>query len=150
MSVTSEQPQLEGWEPFIGTWATEATHPGLPATVVQGESTFEWLDGRRFVVGRWRYDDPRIPDAIAIIGVIDDRLVMHYYDYRGVFRVYEVGLDGTSWRYWRDAPGFAQRFTGTFSDDGDTIDGYGELSRDGSTWGDDLTITYRRRALRPG
>jgi class 3 adenylate cyclase len=38
----------------------------------------------------------------------------------------------------------SQRFSGAFSDDGNTITGPWELSRDGSTWDDDLAITYRR------
>lgn len=70
---------------------------------------------------------------------------MHYFDSRGVFRVYEVGVDSKSWRYFRDSPGFSQRFTGTFSDDGNTIVGLCELNRDGAHWKDDLRITYRKR-----
>jgi hypothetical protein len=50
MQSGSEQPELEGWQRFVGTWATEATHPLLPATVVHGQTTFEWLEGRRFVM----------------------------------------------------------------------------------------------------
>ena len=49
-------------------------------------------------------------------------------------------------RISRDAPGFSQRFEGTFADDGDTLEGVWELSRDDSTWDDDLRITYRRAA----
>jgi hypothetical protein len=49
-----------------------------------------------------------------------------------------------TWRFWRDDADFAQRFTGTFSDDGGTITGHGQLSRDGVTWDDDLALTYRR------
>jgi hypothetical protein len=140
------QHELDGWELFIGTWATEATHPALPDAVVRGESAFEWLEGRRFVIQRSHYDHPEIPDAIAIVGITDGQLSMHYFDSRGVHRLYAVSLARTLWRFWRDAPGFSQRFTGTFSDDGDTIAGQGELSRDGSTWAADLAITYRRRA----
>jgi hypothetical protein len=92
------------------------------------------------------HDHPEIPDAIAIIGVTDGQLSMHCFDYRGVHRVYAVRRSEGSWRFWRDAPGFSQRFTGTFSDDGDTITGQGELSRDGENWADDLAITYRRVA----
>jgi hypothetical protein len=34
----------------------------------------------------------------------------------------------------------------SFSDDGNTITGLSKLSQDGSTWDDDLAITYRRAA----
>lgn len=70
---------------------------------------------------------------------------MHYFDSRGVFRVYEVTIDDAGWRIWRDAPGFSQRFVGTFSDGGDAIDGQWELCRDDVNWINDLQITYRRR-----
>jgi hypothetical protein len=39
---------------------------------------------------------------------------------------------------------FSQRFTGTFSDGGDTITGRGQTSRDGASWDDDLALTYRK------
>jgi hypothetical protein len=40
----------------------------------------------------------------------------------------------------------SQRFTGTFSDDGNTITGLSKLSHDDSTRDDDLAITDRRAA----
>ena len=69
---------------------------------------------------------------------------MHYFDSRGVSRVYGLGADQDVWRFWRDWPGFSQRYVGTISADGNTITSQGELSRDGSTWEPDLRITYRR------
>jgi hypothetical protein len=143
MSVESG---LEGWQRFIGSWETEGAHPMLPGEAIRGTSTFEWLGGRRFVIWRSQYEHPKIPDAITIIGVTDGQLSMHYFDERGVYRVYAASLDQGKWRYWRDAsaPDFSQRFSGTFSDDGNTISGRGELSKDGSTWEDDLALDYRR------
>lgn len=137
---------MQGWQRFIGSWQTEGAHPLLPGEAIRGTSSFEWLDGRRFVVWRSHYDHPQIPDAIAIVGVTDGELSVHYFDQRGVHRVYAASLDQGTWRYWRDAaaPDFSQRFTGTFSDDGNTITGRGQLSRDGSTWEDDLALDYRR------
>jgi hypothetical protein len=146
MASGSQQPELEGWERFVGTWTTEASHPLLPGAAIRGESTFEWLRGRRFLIQRSRYDDPRIPDAVAIIGVTDGELAMHYFDERGVHRVYGASLSGDTWRFWRDTPGFSQRFAGTFGQDGTTITGRGELSRDGARWDDDLAIAYRKLA----
>ncbi len=108
---------------------------------MRGHATFEWLDGRQFLILRWHYDHPEIPDPIAITGVMDGQLSMHYFDYRGVYRVCTVSLGEDQWRFWRDAPGFSQRFTGILSDDGNTITGQGQLSRDGSGWEDDLAIT---------
>jgi hypothetical protein len=39
---------------------------------------------------------------------------------------------------------FAQRFTGTLSDDGRTIRGRWELAHDGSTWEHDFDLVYTR------
>ena len=47
-------------------------------------------------------------------------------------------------KIWRDHPGFSQRFTGRFSDDGDTFGGTFELNEDEAGWNEDLRITYRR------
>jgi len=142
----SEEPGLEGWDRFIGSWETEGAHPLLPGEAIRGTSTFEWLEGRRFVIWRSQCEHPKIPDAITIIGVTDGQLSMHYFDERGVYRVYAASLDQRTWRYWRDAsaPDLSQRFTGTFGDYGKTITVRGELSKDGSTWEDDLALDYRR------
>lgn len=74
---------------------------------------------------------------------------MHYFDSRGVARIYQIGFMDGVWKLWRDAADFsaldfAQRFAGTFSSDGKTIDGRWESSHDGTTWEDDLQITFRR------
>jgi hypothetical protein len=97
--AVSEASGLQGWHRFIGTWETEGTHPMLPGEAIRGTSTFEWLDGERFVVWRSHYDHPQIPDAITIIGVTDGQLSMHYFDQRGVYRVYAASLDQAKWRY---------------------------------------------------
>ncbi|MDQ1660395.1 MAG: hypothetical protein QOJ68_375 [Blastococcus sp.] len=137
-------PQLELLRALVGTWTTEGAHPLLPDEAIHGEATFEWLDGDRFLIMRSHYDHPEIPDGITVTGVTDDQLSMHYFDSRGVHRIYSVGMTPGTWRFWLDAPGFSQRFTGTFSDDGTTITGRGQLSRDGGAWEDDLALTYRR------
>jgi hypothetical protein len=41
----------------------------LAGEAIRGTSSFEWLDGRRLVIWRSRYDHPEIPDGIMIIGV---------------------------------------------------------------------------------
>ena len=145
MQQHAEISNLEPFGALVGTWTTEATHPALPGTI-RGESTFEWLEGQRFLIWRSRYDHPEVPDAIAIMGMIDGKLSMQYFDTRGVHRVLAVSLSEGAWRFSRDGSDFSQRFTGTFSDDSDTITGLSEISEDGSTWDDDLAITYRRAA----
>lgn len=147
---------LEQLNQLVGSWTTEATHPDVPGVTVHGSTTFEWLEGERFLIQRSRNDHPDFPDAISIIGVMDaDRaedtaadtgeLAMHYFDSRGVFRVYATQVDEHAWRWWMNAPGFSQRITCTFEDGGDTMAGTSQLCQDDVTWADDLAITYRRR-----
>ncbi|MDF1504651.1 hypothetical protein [Roseisolibacter sp. H3M3-2] len=146
---------------LVGRWTTEATHPAMPGVVVRGTVDVEWLEGERFLLLRSRTDHPDFPDALSVIGRMghdraapggaapadDDAaaLRLHYYDSRGVFRVYETSVDDVAWRWWRNAPGFSQRITGRFADGGDTIEGTSEVCEDDVHWQDDLRITYRRR-----
>jgi hypothetical protein len=39
---------------------------------------------------------------------------------------------------------FSQRYSGRFSDDGNTIDGTWEISHDGTSWDKDFDLTHRR------
>ena len=146
MHESARSPELDAMDALVGAWTTEATHPAFGDTVVSGTASFEWLDGGHFLVQRSRTDHPELPDGLSVIGAMDEgpELSMHYFDSRGVHRVYRVSFDDGVLRLWRDAPGFSQRFTGPIGDDGRTITGRWELSRDGSTWDDDLQITFRR------
>ena len=65
-------------------------------------------------------------------------------------RIYELALeDGVLTLHRAEADfspcHFAQRFTGTFPDDGNRIDGTWEISHDG-TWQKDFDLIYTRRA----
>lgn len=131
---------------MIGTWDTVGTHSMMPGTTLHGRTSFDWLEGCAFLIVRSEIDEPGIPTGIAIIGSDDAKaeLVMLYFDERGVSRMYEVSFRDNVLKWWRDAPGFSQRFTGTLTDNGETIVGVSELSRDGSTWERDLELTYAR------
>lgn len=140
---------------LVGSWRTEATHPAMPGVVVKGTAVVEWLEGEQFLITRSRTDHPDFPDAMTVIGNIErDRVngdakfeaktSMHYYDSRGVFRDYDVSIDDVAWRWSRMAPGFSQRFTGTFADNGNTIVGVSQICQDDVTWKDDLKITFKR------
>ena len=138
---------LERLDALIGEWTMEATPPGGPRWPGEARVRFEWLEGRTFVIERWTVDLPEAPDGIAIIGAGDepDSLRQHYFDSRGVARIYEMTLRDGIWSLWRDAPDpFPQRFSATFSEDGATITGRWEKAEDGSTWETDFDLTYRR------
>jgi hypothetical protein len=146
MELRTQDLDPEEWQILVGTWSIDASHPMLPGREIRGGMTFEWLDGHRLLVQRSRCDHPDIPDAIAVFGVIDDQLSMHYFDSRGVHRIFTLSFVNGTLRYARNAPApdFSQRLTLTVSADGNTITGQGELSEDETNWQDDLAITYRR------
>jgi len=81
---------------LVGRWTTEATHPGLPGAIVTGSSEIEWLEGEHFLIYRSGYDHPDIPDSISIIGDTEG-LHMHYFDTRGVHRIFKVTATGNGW-----------------------------------------------------
>ena len=137
-------------ERFIGRWEVGFELPGTPA--MPGWTTFDWLLDRRFVVQRSGADHPDAPSTHAVISADhrrDDGYLQHYFDSRGVVRLYEMDVSGGEWTLTRMSPDFsaldfAQRWIGSFSDDGDTIEGRWETSPDGREWQLDFRLTYRR------
>jgi hypothetical protein len=142
--MTERDPALEPFAALIGTWSTEATHP-MVDEVVTGSVTFEWLEGGHFIVERSHNDHELFPDAISVIGAPEtgDGLVMEYFDSRGVRRTYGVSLEDGVLCYWRDCPGFDQRFTARLGPD--SFEGLGEVAETPGDWRDDLKVAYRRR-----
>ena len=94
--------------------------------------------------------DSGAPDSMAIVGYDPGRgaYLQHYFDSRGVTRVYAMDFTDGVWTLMRDAPDFtalefSQRFIGTFSADGLRIDGRWEKSAAvGSDWEHDFDLTY--------
>ena len=138
-------PLLEHFGVLVGEWTMIGKHRLLPDTL-HGHASFKWIEGGAFLMMVWEIDEPGIPSAIAIFGSDNaaEAFFMLYFDERGVSRKFEMTLRDNIWKYWRDAPGFSQRFTGTLTDDGDTMIGVSELSEDDSTWKRDLELTYTR------
>jgi len=131
---------------LVGRWEIEALNPGEPGEMVHGSLTFEWLSGGRYLIERITIEHPDFPDSIAIIGYDETtgNFTQHYFDSRGVERIYGMSVINGVWKLWRDMPGFSQRFTGTISDNGSVIMGRWEKSVDGSNWEHDFDLTYRR------
>jgi hypothetical protein len=139
-------PALEPFRVLIGNWNTTGRHGLVPDTILHGRTSFEWLENGAFLMMRSEIDDPRFPQGIAILGSDDSEgdYYMLTFDERGVSRKHEVSLRDNTWKWWRNAPGFSQRYEGTISEDGNTIIGKGELSKDGVSWEQDLDLTYTR------
>ena len=139
-------PALKPFSVLIGNWHATGTHGLVPDTLLHGHTSFEWLENGAFLLMRSELDDPRFPSTIAIFGS-DDAEAEYYmltFDTRGVSRSYEMTLRDNIWKWWRNAPGFYQRYEGLIVDDGNTIISKGELSKDGLSWESDLNLTYKR------
>jgi hypothetical protein len=139
-AMNGRDPKLKALDALVGGWVL-----GDPSAPV-GRTSFSWLEGGYFLVQRWTVAIPEAPDGIAILGedATTGELVQHYYDSRGVARVYQLRLEDGTWTLFRDGPDFWQRFTGTFSEDGTTISGAWETSPDGSAWEHDFDLVYTR------
>jgi hypothetical protein len=138
---------------FVGDWAVQAHFPSLEPSAggVMARSRFEWALNGQFLVQHTEVPIPEAPDSLAIVGP-DPRAggyLQHYYDTRGVARLYAMSFAGGLWTLTRESPDFSpldfrQRFTGTFSEDGNTITGAWETSHDGGGWEHDFTLSYHR------
>jgi hypothetical protein len=147
-------PVLERLDPLIGEWAIEATVGG--ETMVGGRTSFAWIMDGRFLAQHtdgdpadgaepeWVANSPMPVDAIIGLDAAADTFSMVYADARGVHRVYLMTLANGVWRIWRAAPGFHQRFTGTFGNNGNTVNARWETSADGSAWKHDFDLTYTK------
>jgi hypothetical protein len=152
MPMTDSGDSLEALEPLVGNWTMKPEFEGIPPDAPGAPVSFEWLSDGRFLIQRWEVPVPEAPDGIAIIGADPERegnYLQHYFDSRGVARVYKMSFDDGVWKLWRDEPDFSpldfsQRFTGTFGEDGITISGRWEISHDGTTWEHDFDLTYTR------
>jgi hypothetical protein len=139
---------------LIGDWVQEAIVDGR--VVNTSMTRIERSDDGFLVIRGW-LEGPPPPDlprewvenspfpTTMVIGSDDDRheQTALYADGRGVRRIYTMTFAGRTGRWWRDAPGFNQRFEGVL--DGDTITGTIEMSEDGTTWRKDFDVRYRKR-----
>jgi hypothetical protein len=144
---------IDQLEPFLGRWSMRVEAPWAPAEQSGATTSFEWFEGGHFLLQRWQVPHPEAPDGIAVIAEDAARggYLQHYFDSRGVARLYAMSFGDGIWRLWRteadfSALDFAQRFTGQFSRDGDTIAGRWENSPDSRSWELDFELYYRRIA----
>jgi hypothetical protein len=139
VGTDQQDTSVENLSALVGSWVIEISHPRYP-NVIAGRAHFEWLDGGHFLVERWEIDDPDFPGGLAVY----DAGTQHYFDSRGVARVYEMSIGDGEWKLARAGEDFSQRFTGRFGDGGSVIDGYWEIAEDGSTFEHDFDLTFRK------
>ena len=152
MKEMSPTPEMAPLEPLVGEWSVEAVAPWAPPGDVRGRTVFEWMPGGAFLLQRWEVPIDEAPDGLALIGRDlqgSGGYLQHYFDSRGVARVYSMTFDDGVWTLSRAEADFSpldfsQRFTGTLSDDGRTIRARWEICHHDSTWEHDFDLVYRR------
>jgi hypothetical protein len=149
--VTNDDERLERLAPFLGEWRIEAPGFALPPELAgAARTTFEWTLGGAFLLQRSSVPVPEAPDGLSVIGPDDgDGYIQHYFDSRGIARVYAMTFDGREWILERHAPDFSplpfhQRWVGAFEPGGDAIHGRWEQSPDGGDWELDFELAYLR------
>ena len=124
---------------LIGTWEV-AMHHSAMSEPVTGRQRYERVLDAAFVLQHSTYDHPDFPDAMALLS--DDRC--HYFDVRGITRVFEFEVYDAGWSMIRLDADFSQRSSARFRGP-DVMQSTGEISDDnGVTWRPDFTMTYQR------
>ena len=125
---------------------TAGTHPQFPAAILHGYTSCKWTEGGAFLLMHSQIYHDKFRYTISIFGsdISLDEYFMLSFDEREVSRKHDVVFQDNVLKWWRNAPGFSQRYTFTVTDNGNTIIGKGELSKDDTTWEKDLDLTYTR------
>jgi hypothetical protein len=147
MDQPTAEEALKRLEVLVGEWTLEAKPPDGPSWPGEARATIEWHESGAHLVERSTVEMPEAPDGISITGcdAANGTYFQLYSDERGVCRVYEMTIGDGEWKLWRDGAPFAQRFSATISDDGNTIAGRWEIQApDGLTWETDFDLTYRK------
>ena len=124
---------------LLGTWDVTMRHHAM-ADPVAGRQRYERVLDGAYVQLTWTYDHPDFPDALAMLTSEQ----MHYFDVRGMTRVFDLRFDDSGYVMVRLEPEFSQRFTGRFEGP-DLIETTCEYSGDvGATWQPDFTMSSVR------
>jgi hypothetical protein len=142
-------------QPLVGEWSLAIVLPGQerPAELpdIGARNTWEWMGDSGLLVQRWSVPVDEAPDGLAVIGWDEGRatFLQHYFDDRGVVRVYELTLVDSVLTLERTRADFSplhfsQRYVGTLTDDGRRIDGAWFIAHDHETWEKDFDLVYTR------
>ena len=97
---------LERLQPLVGEWTAEF-HFSFTPEPTPGWLSFAWeLDGR-FLLQRSGAEHPDAPSGLCVLSVAEDgdghEYIQHYFDSRGVVRVYRMSLRDGAWQLVRRA-----------------------------------------------
>jgi hypothetical protein len=146
--MSDRAPALGLLDVLVGEWTQEVTGHGDPV----GTITFEWALADTYLLQRSTLPAP-FPESLAVVEYDESasEFRLHYFDSRGVTRLYRMTFSGSEWTLLRSEPdftelSFAQRYTGIIADDGRSVDGRWERSDDGGrTWELDFRLRLERR-----
>lgn len=150
MAEHSYEAALKRLEALVGAWKVE-TSLDLDPSLGPARAGFDWTLGKKFLLQRATVPVPEAPDVFAVIAADPETgaYTQHYFDSRGVVRVYEMELTDHAWTLLRTKPdftplSFSQRYVGTFERGGRRIVGRWEKSEDGSDWELDFELSYEK------
>jgi hypothetical protein len=146
MDQPTAEEALRRLEPLVGEWTFEATWPDGQPWPGGGRVAFTWHESGSHLIQRGTAALPQAPDNISVIGcdAANGTYFALYSDERGVCRVYEMSIGDGVWKLWRQGEPFSQRFTATFSADGNTMVGRWEAGDDEGGFATDFDLVYRR------
>lgn len=149
MNATGERPAALGLlDVLVGEWTEQVSGHGDPV----GAVSFEWALDERYLLQHTTLRAP-FPESLAVVEYDESagEFRQHYFDSRGVTRIYRMTFTGSEWTLLRAEPdfsglAFAQRFLGVISEDERSVDGRWEQSHDGGmTWEHDFGLLLERR-----
>ncbi|SHM78627.1 hypothetical protein [Gracilibacillus kekensis] len=134
---------------FEGEWELELIHPDFQS--ILGHTSFTWMDGNQFMIQSANVNQSEFPSSMIVYDYDSntDTYIQHYFDSRGVARLYKMSIKQRNWELWRNSSDFStldlsQRFWGEFNASYDTIQSTWEKSFDGEKWEHDFKIIYRK------
>jgi hypothetical protein len=150
MAEVDYKSALDRLDILVGKWQIE-TSLELDPSLGPARTTFEWTLDRTFLLHRSEVPMVAAPDSLAIIATDPDSgaYTYHYFDTRGVVRVYEMELDDELWTLERTKADFSelpfgQRYVGRFEEGGNRITGQWEKADAGTNWEIDFELSYTR------
>jgi hypothetical protein len=144
---------LQTLDVLVGEWSVDVVFPNAPApTGVEATSRFEWILDGRFLLQRAEVSLAEAPNGHMIIALDHEGagFTQHYFDSRGVVRLYAMTLTDGLWTLKRTAPDFTplefcQRYVGEIAADDAAITGRWETAPVGTEdWELDFHLSYRR------
>lgn len=128
---------LKQLEIFAGKWKIEGKNfPDAPtsgATPVQGEDSYEWLEGNFYLIEKWKHQfEMGEHQGISVLGFdeVEHKLFTRNFDNIGYERKYIMEQENNKWNFIGDN----ERATRIFSSDGNSFTEHWEIKTAGEQW----------------